>query len=591
MELGSLHEQYQIKIRNAPKSYFKFPVLPGESEQCARMRQDLYNQESERLKEMVDSILEKNNQECVESVVSFLPFEDHALIPTAIVVGGHSGSDRSIFYNQLLKTIPQPVCILDSAIDTLKECIRRINDEFVGKSNDCEFDIQKLVSWYQSTGSNDRLVICIPDFEGFSSAVLQSLIRICHVRRQELPISLVLGVATNRDVVHQSISKASFSCLNTRLFKLTHTRVCLGQIVTEYFLNHHGMKLGYMPFRALMDRFLERDLSIQSFVRGIQYALMAHYFGNPLSVFLHPKMATTPFEDLHLDHLLVLPSFQSHIELMHDRAVRALKKQKRSGTEWEESKQDIQEVHELLRDMDTLEEFARQQVSKLRQYNQRFSIALGLLHKIPSLFKSNEVKKSIFYLYEVGLSEEIMDNEYVRMWLTLFRKLDAKPIHSYLDTMLHTMKQHEDLFHKDIPVLQGILKKVEQEMEDESESESESDEEEYIIKYGLKRVQVDMKTSRKTKVAKKAGTHMLEGTRSPEKNPLLDQISTFLKRFFSMCLIQYDLIPLHEVWYFVDPQHLVSKVLFVDVDVSCGTTGHVVYSPGSTTYLFAMRVL
>jgi hypothetical protein len=588
MELGSLHEQYQIKIRNAPKRYFKFPVLPGESEQMARMRQDLYNQESERLKEIVGSILERNNQECVDSVVSFLPFEDSSLIPTAIVVGGHSGSDRSLFYNQLLQTIPQPVCILDSAMDTLKECIRRMNDEFVGKSNDCEYDIQKLVTWYQHSGKRERLVLCIPDFEGFSSVVLQSLIRIVHARRQELPISLVLGVATNRDVVHQNVSKAAFSCLNTRLFKLTNTRVCLGDIVSEYFLGHNGMKLGYMPFRALMDRFLERDLSIQSFVRGIQFALMAHFFGNPLSVLLHPKMSVTDFEDIHLDHLLVLPSFQNHIELMHDRALRTLKKQKRTEKELEEAKQDIQEVHDLLRDMDRLEEFARKQVSKLRQYNQRFSIALRLLHKIPSFFKSQELKKSIFYLYEVGLSEEIMDNEFVRMWLTLFRKLDAKPIHAYLKSMLQTLQQHDDLFHRDIPTLQGILTEVEEEWEVESESESEPDEEEYIIKYGLKRVQVEMKTSRKTKMAKKAGTLMLEGS---EKHPILDKMSKFLKRFFSHCLVQYDVMALHEVGYFVDSLQVVSKVGSFDVDVACGTSSDGVHLPGSTAYLFAMPVL
>jgi hypothetical protein len=421
MEFGSLHQQFEIKIRKGKKKPLEFPTIPGENDQMAQMRKEMYFLEVDRLDNIVAGIMEKNNEECVDMVLDFLKWDDHELIPVAVVQGGHSGSDRAPFYTQLEHSIKNSLCILDSSVDSIKECLKRINEEFVGKDPlFCDFDIQKLVHWYTSTNQQNRLVIVVPDFEGFDADALQKLILICFSQRDQVPISFVFGVATNMNTLHQNLSKSAFACLNSKLFTLVNSRQCLCQIITEYFLNSDGIKLGYGPYRALMDRFLDRDLSILSFVRGIKYALMCHFFGNPLSLLLHPDAQSIKLEDEHIMHARILPSFIEHIESLHSKSKRILKKSRRSDGEEIEAKRDIEEIHSLLADPLDLEQFMKAQVSKLKEYNKRFSIALKLLHQMNSLYKSNEVKKSIFYLYEVALCEDIMENENVKVLMALF---------------------------------------------------------------------------------------------------------------------------------------------------------------------------
>jgi hypothetical protein len=147
---------------------------------------------------------------------------------------------------------------------------------------------------------------------------------------------------------------------------------------------------------------------------------MCHFFGNPLSVLLHPQGESLTLDEEHIMNARLLPSFTNHIKLLYGKAKRIQQKAKASDLEKEDAEKDVEEIHNLLGDVAEVETFMKDQVPKIKDYNKRFSIALKLLHQMNSLYKSNEVKKSIFYLYEVALGEDIMENENVKVLLALF---------------------------------------------------------------------------------------------------------------------------------------------------------------------------
>ena len=231
MEFGSLHQQCEIKINKKPWTRSGLVKLPDEDENLVYYRQALCTADIKTLDETIAAILEQSNAACVDLVLKFLDFKDTDLIPTGVVLGGHSGSDRNAFYKQLGDHDIQ-TCILES-IDSVKDCIKKLNDDFVGKNEYCDHDIEKLVGWYASFHVKPRLVVIVPDFEGFDSTVLQKVIQICHGRRHQVPVSFVLGVATNMNTVHQNLSKAAFGCLNTKLFSLANSRECINQMIDQ----------------------------------------------------------------------------------------------------------------------------------------------------------------------------------------------------------------------------------------------------------------------------------------------------------------------------------------------------------------------
>jgi hypothetical protein len=85
----------------------------------------------------------------------------------------------------------------------------------------------------------------------------------------------VFGIATN--ALHKSLSKTALAHLNTKNFSVQQPTECINQIVEKvlYFNkilleNTSGLKLGAIPFKSLLEKFAQRDLSVDSFVKGIQ---------------------------------------------------------------------------------------------------------------------------------------------------------------------------------------------------------------------------------------------------------------------------------------------------------------------------------
>jgi origin recognition complex subunit 3 len=75
------------------------------------------------------------------------------------------------------------------------------------------------------------MAVVIPHLEGFSPKVLEKLVKVFAGRHSDLPICFILGISTQVEVLHQSLSKATISALNTTVFQLRQAQESLNQIV------------------------------------------------------------------------------------------------------------------------------------------------------------------------------------------------------------------------------------------------------------------------------------------------------------------------------------------------------------------------
>jgi len=263
-----------------------------------------------------------------------LPFKE---IPTGLIFSGINPDHKRI-YNQIilkLKTVPtNHVASLESKDcinlkNTMKIIIEQLMEtpmteeneiidttEFykkskVKKNNKApNYDPYILLGWFKhlindsssssnieessnkkdfntniSNNHNHKIILFIEDFECFDVLLLQDLISIFSGYSEELPIILLIGIATSLETFHQSLPISSLSLLQIEKFKLLQSYECINEIIEKVFIdNIDFFKLGIKPYQYLLDNFNFLNLSVDSFIRGIKFSVMYHFYSNPLSI-------------------------------------------------------------------------------------------------------------------------------------------------------------------------------------------------------------------------------------------------------------------------------------------------------------------
>lgn len=75
-----------------------------------------------------------------------------------------------------------------------------------------------------------------------------------------------------------------------------------------------SLRLGAQLSHMLLERHREHLQSVQDFAAALQYAYMAHFYANPLSVFLSNSLQIGDLNEDHFEALRNVPSFQNYIE-------------------------------------------------------------------------------------------------------------------------------------------------------------------------------------------------------------------------------------------------------------------------------------
>lgn len=175
--------------------------------------------------------------------------------------------------------------------------------------------MQVLRSWFFEKKDHEKrcLVVIIPDFELLNQTVLLDLISILTTYRSELPLILILGVATSVSALINLIPYHITSKLKFEVLKTLESTTLLNSIINDVLLSP------FCPFRLsrnvlthLVDVFMYYDFSINSFIKGLNYCMLEHFLrGDLYSICCYFKDYKS-YTDLN--SVLSMPVFRKKIE-------------------------------------------------------------------------------------------------------------------------------------------------------------------------------------------------------------------------------------------------------------------------------------
>lgn len=136
-----------------------------------------------------------------------------------------------------------------------------------------KYNIQVLKSWYAEKFGADgpSMIVVIPDFELFNKDVLIEFIQLLLTIDTDVPMALVLGVATDISILQRILPIHVVNKLQLYKFQLNPSKQNLEQILNNVILTPNvAVNLSANVLNFLTDIFLYFDFSINSFVKGYQ---------------------------------------------------------------------------------------------------------------------------------------------------------------------------------------------------------------------------------------------------------------------------------------------------------------------------------
>ncbi|XP_046664518.1 origin recognition complex subunit 3 [Homalodisca vitripennis] len=319
------------------------------------------------IEEKLKTINNNASDEVLQDLVKFIsscPNADFA-IPTAVLLTGINLPDHRVLFQAFADRLrdevtPHVSVLLSSECSTVKNTIEQLTSQFLRCStasldpqveledSDSEeedvFDEVKrsqctmpnLVTWYEkqtklttspkkrkTRSSTGKLVVVIPDFEGFSTKVLQDVILILSGYLDRLPLVLVFGVATSVKALQSSLPHRITSRMDVRMFQSRQSVHFLNSTINEVFLSWKKPSicpflLGPKMFKFLTDVFIFYDFSVHGFIQGVKYCLMEHFYNNPLSKLCCPReqlpQAIKELDKEDLSYVEENQEFRSYLE-------------------------------------------------------------------------------------------------------------------------------------------------------------------------------------------------------------------------------------------------------------------------------------
>ncbi|KAF7732774.1 Origin recognition complex subunit 3 [Apophysomyces ossiformis] len=418
------------------------------------------------------------------------------------------------------------------------------------------YDLQILEGWYKHVIANsvdDRkpnLVIILQDFESFEPVLLQDFITICSEYRTRIPIVLIIGVATSTEILHQSLSKSTLSLLRTEKFRLRQSDAWLNRALETIFLDEAStLKFGPRPYKFLLDHFYLHDFSMGKITASLKYALMHHFYGNPLSIFfplvglpvaeMKRKLAewkgTNVLSNDHATNLRMLASFRRYIEEICD--------------------SDPQRALSLLDDDDYLLTTALPQfLADIRQYQRKFKLGMELIRVLQAQFPlmAMQRKTKRMLILEALESPEGLggENQITGVLVRFIRKMDVKSVGKLLQGIREVIEREE--FEGIDEEARGKLSEWEERLQkllDANEADNARMEKKATK---LKGMVLSTEASRHTETAKKVELESIEHLKrkGTEGSKITIDIADWVSHIFSTYLRSFTSLPMYELVYY-----------------------------------------
>ncbi|RUS31271.1 origin recognition complex subunit 3 N-terminus-domain-containing protein [Jimgerdemannia flammicorona] len=425
-----------------------------------------------------------------------------------------------------------------------------------------------------------------------------------------LPIILLVGIATSTEALHQALPKSVLSLLRMERFHLQQSDRWFGNVVEE--VKHNGVEAWTKALQIsagsfLLVRFVNGircgepqgeslrlpmvlswtdliqysriwptirptlcSLPTSKPIHPIQYAVMHHFYANPLSIFT-PLLTTADLRDLqssnvihpsHIDHLRMLPSFRRHIEnLSTTEPSRAL----------------------ALLDPDPSDLLAAlpTHLRALRDHHTRFRVGFTLLVSLQSCFAAYSTlrkPKRMLYLAALQDAEGLKGSDTVKFLVSLVGKMRFGVMKTCVKKLVDGLKAvveddnggGKEVMREagcDVEMMIGQLEKyraklemIKGQMEEGKEGESGDDMEREggVGKRKLMRLGVDegeeggrqTKVSRKLKMEEKKGELERAPKEVREYEGIVEAVKTFIMEILEMSLCKYTTLPFHEIVYY-----------------------------------------
>lgn len=233
--------------------------------------------------------------------------------------------------------------------------------------------------------------------------MLQSLISVLSARTSNLPILLVLGIATSLKSLHRMLPFHITSKLNVHVFQADSPTVMLNKVLEQVILNHNNpFQLSAKSLTVLLDTFRFYDYSLKSFIAGYRVLMLEHFYQQPHHSLctndteeFRKRLANLSKEDLDMIRRTV-PSFRSFVE-----------------------RQAPQTQIDILTSDNQLKQQLVRQIPKIKAYWFEFYCWMRVLVVLIEDLPRNQMGKSLRELYPYCAGGEITHLEQFQVLITI----------------------------------------------------------------------------------------------------------------------------------------------------------------------------
>lgn len=163
-------------------------------------------------------------------------------------------------------------------------CVHSLLRQIVKISPDTP-DMEILASWHHEPANRkDPVVIIIEDVERCHSSVLAEFINLLSEWVVQIPVVLVMGMATTVDALRKLLPSSAIQHLHPQRFNLKYPLERLEAVLTAVMIESFcGFYIGHKVAKFLYNFFLRQDGTVTSFLRALKIACMEHFYTEPLS--------------------------------------------------------------------------------------------------------------------------------------------------------------------------------------------------------------------------------------------------------------------------------------------------------------------
>ncbi|KAA8909060.1 hypothetical protein TRICI_004649 [Trichomonascus ciferrii] len=440
--------KHQLEIETSPIEDPEIPfvrLLGGnESVRAASNRWDLYNEAWKAQERKIHQLLETGNTQVLDDIENFIrqPWDDNpdARIDTSIILPGSNIANHIRLFSQINDRVKRMdnvhmVSLTSKACVNLKTALKIIVANLTERDGDTEqqqeeetvggdeggddlrfdkrlrYDLDILADWCKKQVklnpnverlSDLRIIISIEDADSFDIPILTGLIKMVQSYIEQIPVKLMLSVATSLGVFQEKLPR---SCV--RLLKGTpfHAQMADGIMkvldATMFTFDEHALLLGPRLFDNLVHRQRESIESVDAFISSLKYIFMSHYYSNPFALLAQCGV----FEDERYDE-----RFMSLISKDHLKAIR-MTTSFRNFVNEKVTNGDTEDIQDLLEDDEYLKSII---VPALQDFRQCASNILAAIDIVIALQKANGSQvSSKIDLYIGALSSELWNEPFL----------------------------------------------------------------------------------------------------------------------------------------------------------------------------------